>query len=51
MNLNADNMQDVTKKSESPKITTPLKLIISLYKVNGIRSFYRGGSLLMIRFS
>lgn len=37
------------KKPKIPKITTPIKLIIDLYKLNGIRALYRGGTLLMLR--
>lgn len=35
---------------DSGKINSSVKLIIELYKTYGIRSLYRGGTLLMIRF-
>lgn len=47
---NTDNIMDTKKKGEPPKITTPMKLIIDLYKLNGIHALYRGGTLLMLRF-
>lgn len=38
-----------TNKPVPPKITSPIKLVTELYKTHGIRSLYRGGTLLMIR--
>lgn len=32
------------------KITSPVKLTAELYRTNGVRSLYRSGTLLMIRF-
>lgn len=39
-----------SKKTEPLKTTSAYKLMIELNKINGIRSLYRGGTLLFIRF-
>lgn len=45
-----DNPIENLNKPVLPKITSPIKLVIELYKAHGIRSMYRGGTLLMLRF-
>jgi len=47
--LKQENVENF-KKSNPLKTTSAFKLMIELYKINGIRSLYRGGTLLFIRF-
>jgi len=44
-----DNVE-IPKTADPLKTTSAFKLTGELYKVNGIRSLFRGGTLLFIRF-
>jgi len=44
-----ENLENL-KKAEPLKTTSAVKLMVELYKVHGMRSLYRGGTLLFIRF-
>lgn len=49
VSLKQDNVE-IPKRSDPLKTTNAFKLMGELYKINGIRSLYRGGTLLFIRY-